>query len=213
MQPDTLNYEYSYENKISFHHHAYLINPLLELLSQSQTSNKQPLRILDLGCGNGSLSHLIAQQGHDVVGIEDSASGVEIAQHSFPNCRFIKGSIYELPYQDLGNSFDVVISAEVIEHLMYPRELPRAAKHCLKPDGRLIITTPYHGYVKNLVLALTNKMDQHFTTLWDGGHVKFFSVETMTKLLTEEGYTDMTFKFAGRYPLLWKSMLCSCTPA
>jgi hypothetical protein len=52
-------------------------------------------------------------------------------------------------------------------------------------------------------------MDQHFTVLWDGGYVKFFSVATMTALLESEGFTNLKFKFAGRIPYLWKSMLCS----
>jgi len=86
-----------------------------------------------------------------------------------------------LPYAELHNSFDVVISVEVIEHLFYPRELVKAAKQCLKPNGCLIITTPYHGYFKNLVLAISGK------------------------------YADIYFRFAGRLPYLWKSMLCCCT--
>ena len=132
-----------------------------------------------------------------------------MANQTFPNCRFIQGSIYDLPYSELGDNFDIVISIEVIEHLFYPKELVRSAKKCLKPNGHLILTTPYHGYVKNLVLAATGKIDKHFTALWDGGHIKFFSVPTMTDLLKSENYTNIKFKFAGRFPYFWKSMLCS----
>ena len=91
----------------------------------------------------------------------------------------------------------------------YPRELAKVAKRCLKNDGTVILTTPYHGYFKNLVLAITGKLDKHFTVLWDGGHIKFFSVKTLSTLLLEQGFADLQFKFAGRYPLLWKSMLVS----
>ncbi|EFA71944.1 Methyltransferase domain protein [Raphidiopsis brookii D9] len=63
--------------------------------------------------------------------------------------------------------------------------------------------------MKNLALAISGKMDKHFTALWDGGHIKFFSVVTMKSLLISEGYEDIKFKFAGRIPYLWKSMLCS----
>ncbi len=181
-------------------------------LSQATPPHQAKPRILDLGCGNGSLSNLIAQQGYEVVGVEDSEQGVAIARQSFPDCNFIKASIYDLPYSELANSFDIVISAEVIEHLLYPRELVRAAKKCLKPNGRLILTTPYHGYLKNLVLATSGKMDSHFTSLWDGGHVKFFSVATLRQLLETENYADIQFKFSGRIPLIWKSMLCSSSP-
>jgi 2-polyprenyl-3-methyl-5-hydroxy-6-metoxy-1,4-benzoquinol methylase len=208
MQSTISQYRYAYLDSESSHHHAYLLSPLLEMLSEIRRCQQKP-RILDLGCGNGSLSHLIAQQGYDVVGVEDSEQGVAIARQSFPDCHFIQASIYDLPYGELENSFDIVLSVEVIEHLLYPRELVRAAKKCLKPNGRLILTTPYHGYLKNLVLAISGKMDNHFTSLWDGGHVKFFSVGTLSKLLETENYTDIHFKFCGRLPFLWKSMLCS----
>lgn len=209
MQTIASQYQYAYLDGQSSHHHAYLLPPLLEMLAEIKCSGQQKLRVLDLGCGNGSLTRLIAQQGYEVVGVEDSEQGVAIARQSAPNCHFIHASIYELPYAELENSFDIVLSAEVIEHLLYPRELVRGAKKCLKPNGRLILTTPYHGYLKNLVLALSGKMDKHFTSLWDGGHVKFFSVATLRKLLETEDYTDIHFKFSGRIPFLWKSMLCS----
>lgn len=202
-------YEYSYANSNPGHHHTYLIPPLLEMLSQVTLVSQQKIRVLDLGCGNGSLSNLIAQQGYDVVGVEESKSGFESAHLNFPDCHFIQASIYNLPYSDLEKSFDIVISSEVIEHLLYPRELVRAARRCLKPNGHLIMTTPYHGYLKFFVLALTGRMDSHFNPLWDGGHVKFFSTTTMTELLKSERCTNIKFSFAGRLPYLWKSMLCS----
>jgi hypothetical protein len=52
-------------------------------------------------------------------------------------------------------------------------------------------------------------MDRHHTVLWDGGHIKFFSVKTLSQLLNEEGFNDIQFKFAGRLPYLWKGMLAS----
>jgi 2-polyprenyl-3-methyl-5-hydroxy-6-metoxy-1,4-benzoquinol methylase len=141
------------------------------------------------------------------VGIEESLSGFTTATNSFLECKFIHANLYDIPYPDLGGDFDIVVSAEVIEHLVYPRELIKSARKCLKSNGVLILTTPYHGYVKNLALAITGKMDNHFTVLWDGGHIKFFSVNTLTKLLITEGFNNCQFEFAGRFPYLWKSML------
>ncbi|MGB5962089.1 MAG: class I SAM-dependent methyltransferase [Coleofasciculaceae cyanobacterium] len=212
METTASQYEYSYVNSNFGHHHAYLMSPLLELLSQAKLPGHAKPRVLDLGCGNGSLSNLIAQQGYEVVGVEDSDQGVAIASHCFPDCRFLQGSIYDLPDQEWENSFDIVLSVEVIEHLFYPKELVISARKYLKPNGRLILTTPYHGYLKNLALATSGKMDSHFTSLWDGGHIKFFSVATLRQLLETENYTDLQFRFSGRVPFLWKSMLCSSSP-
>jgi hypothetical protein len=52
-------------------------------------------------------------------------------------------------------------------------------------------------------------MDRHHTVLLDGGHIKFFSVKTLSQLMLEEGFTTLKFKFAGRLPYLWKGMLVS----
>ena len=210
MNLQVIKPEYSYQTEESGHHHDYLLKPLMEMISASAKSVEgRKVRILDIGCGNGSLSNFIAQNGYEVVGVEESESGVKIAQQNYPDCEFIAASIYDFPYQQLENSFDIIISTEVIEHLPYPRELAKVAKCCLKNNGTVILTTPYHGYFKNLALAITGKLDKHFTVLWDGGHIKFFSVKTLSTLLLEQGFADLQFKFAGRYPLLWKSMLVS----
>ncbi|MBR8830452.1 MAG: Ubiquinone biosynthesis O-methyltransferase, mitochondrial [Chroococcopsis gigantea SAG 12.99] len=211
MPISTNNYEFSYENGEPIHHHSYLLNPILKLIQLGKNLKpEQKLKILDLGCGNGSLTHKIAQQGYEVTGIDDSTSGLLYARQNFSQCKFIQASVYNLPDDNLTGSFDVVVTAEVIEHLLYPRELLRAAKKCLKPGGQLIITTPFNGYWKNLAISLLGKMDQHYTALWDGGHVKFFSVATLSQLLKEEDFTRINFKFGGRFPWLWKSMVCSC---
>jgi 2-polyprenyl-6-hydroxyphenyl methylase/3-demethylubiquinone-9 3-methyltransferase len=77
----------------------------------------------------------------------------------------------------------------------------------LKPGGLFVVTTPYHGYLKNLMLALSGKMDAHFTALWDGGHIKFFSVRTLASLLRDVGFVRLEWQGAGRLPLVWKSMI------
>jgi hypothetical protein len=50
-------------------------------------------------------------------------------------------------------------------------------------------------------------MDGHFTALWDHGHIKFWSIETLTKLLNEAGFQDVRFHRVGRIPQLAKSMI------
>jgi 2-polyprenyl-3-methyl-5-hydroxy-6-metoxy-1,4-benzoquinol methylase len=210
MENIKISSEYQYNSSNLDHTYNYLTSPLLAMLPPSVNTSADKISILDLGCGNGSFSNILDQLGYDVVGVEESDSGIAIAKEYYPGCQFINASIYDLPYDKLESNFDVVISVEVIEHLFDPKQLIRAAKKCVKPGGTIVITTPYHGYWKNLVLALFGKMDSHFTVLWDVGHIKFFSVPTLTQLLEIEGLTDIQFQFAGRFPYLWKSMLCTC---
>src|SRR5258706_2360977 len=82
------------------------------------------------------------------------------------------------------NEFGVIVSSDVIEHLYRPADLIEAAGSMLKPNGYLVIGAPYHGYLKNVVLSVTGKMDAHFSSLHDGGLNKFFTVQTLSELFT-----------------------------
>ena len=70
-----------------------------------------------------------------------------------------------------------------------------------------VITTPYHSYLKNLALAVSGSMDLHFTALWDHGHIKFWSVDTLTQFFEEVGLKRDCVLRVGRVPILAKSMI------
>ncbi len=163
--------------------------------------------VLDLGCGKGDISCTLAASGFDVMGCDADAEGVRIATQRGSQATFRHVGVYDEPAALGRTGFDAVFSTEVIEHLFTPRALPRFANKVLREDGWLIITTPYHGYLKNLALAITGHWDSHLTPLWDGGHIKFFSRQTLTKLLQEEGFEVKEFSGVGRVPYLWKSMV------
>jgi len=74
--------------------------------------------------------------------------------------------------------------------------------------GSIILITPYHGYLKNLALSLLNYWDKHHTVDWKGEHINFFSEKTLSKMLVEAGFPNITFNNAGRVPWLWESMVC-----
>jgi len=164
-------------------------------------------RVVDIGCGNGALCRELASRGYEVVGCEPSADGVRFARSSASELVFHQIGVDDDPSQVGNESFDVAIATEVIEHLVRPRNLLRFAKELLRPGGHLIISTPYHGYLKNLALALTNKWDSHLMPLWDGGHIKLWSRKTLSQLLKEGDFWLVRFIGAGRIPLLWKSMI------
>ena len=162
--------------------------------------------ICDLGCGNGHIAGRLASLGYKVTGIDASQSGIRIAQHAYPDVRFVQALINrELNGFD---NFDLVISSDVIEHLYRPADLLEAAFAVLKPGGDVLVGTPYHGYLKNLALAVANRMDSHLSALHDGGHIKFFSVKTLSRLMTAHSFEVLNFTFYGRAPWLWKNMIC-----
>lgn len=104
-------------------------------------------RILDLGCGDGALSYLMAKKGAQVVGVDNEPLGIELAQknleevHMSARCNFVVASAYELPFPD--KSFDFVVSCEVIEHVQHPEKMVAEAWRVLKPGGTFVLTTPY----------------------------------------------------------------------
>src|SRR5207253_2552797 len=104
--------------------------------------------------------------------------------------------------------FDAIVSVEVIEHLYDPRRFMRRAYEALKPGGLLVLTTPYWGYLKNIALALTNRIDRALTPLWDGGHIKHWSYKTLRALGEELPFEFVAFRGAGRpIPYLWNGMI------
>lgn len=168
-------------------------------------------RVLDLGCGNGELCSQLAAVGHEVVGVEIDRDGVRIAREAHPAISFHNFGVHHDPelllQQEGARLFDAVVSTEVIEHLYAPHLLPAYAARVLVPGGHLVVSTPYHGYLKNLLLSVFDHWDQHHTALWHGGHIKFWSRTTLGQLLADGGFEVTGFCGVGRAPYLWKSMI------
>lgn len=184
------------------HMHEIFVQPVLARLRELR-----PLRVLDLGCGNGSLCCVIRDAGFQVDGCDVSEQGIQQARAARPDIPYVCMSIYDEPPQHWLGQFDVIVSTEVIEHLYDPRAMPRLVTRLLRPGGVMLVTTPYHGYLKNLALSLLNKWDQHHTPFWLHGHIKFWSRKTLTQLFEEEGLQFISFKGLGRIPWLWMTML------
>lgn len=167
--------------------------------------------ILDLGCGNGFCSGVLNSKGYEISGCDFSQSGIDLARKQFPGVNFFQQDVaQELPVDHAGK-YDAVISTEVIEHLLLPRKLIENAVRALKPGGILILSAPYHGYLKNIALAMTNGFDDHWHPLRDYGHVKFFSKKTIIQLFSEFGFKDIQFETVGRIPVFARSMIVSGT--
>lgn len=116
-------------------------------------------------------------------------------------------NVAEFYLQQCNGPLDAILSTEVIEHVFDPRSFAKLCFELLKPNGLLVLSTPYHGYAKNLSLALVGAMDRHYTALWDCGHIKFWSRKTLGILLEEAGFRELHFRGAGRIAYLWKSMV------
>lgn len=185
--------------------HNYLLPPVILLLGELQAAPAD-MRLFEVGCGNGSVASSITLLGYVVTGVDPSLQGIQHAQHMYPNLDLLQWSAYD----DLENQygqFPVVLSLEVVEHVYDPRRYTATIYSLLEWSGTTIIPTPYHGYWENLAMAISGKMDAHITALWDHGHIKFWSIKTLSALLSESGFVDIRFERVGRIPALAKSII------
>jgi len=197
---------YRYQNAELNESHGYLLPKVMAVLDRITREKPDARRIFELGCGNGSVANALTGSGFAVVGIDASSQGIAQANQRFPALRLAQGSAYDDLAKQFG-TFPVVLSLEVVEHLYYPRKYAANLFALTEPGGRAIVSTPYHGYWKNLAMAIAGKMDAHFTALWDDGHIKFWSQKTLRALLMEAGFGEVEFTSAGRIPVLAKSMI------
>jgi len=164
-------------------------------------------RVFELGCGNGHVAGLLESAGYRVTGVDPSASGIAAARIAHPKASFEQARVEDDLAARFG-TFDCVVSLDVIEHCYSAVEYTRKARALLAPGGLGIISTPYHGYWKNLALAATGRMAAHLDPLWEGGHIKFFTVPAFRSVLAVAGFIDIDIQRLGRWPrALAKSML------
>lgn len=197
--------EYRYHDTQPSHTHAYLWPTVFRMLDQA-VARHGDRRAFDLGCGNGAFAAALFARGYDVTGVDPSTTGIQLATAAHPHVRFVQGSTDD----DLAGqhgTFPAVVSLEVIEHVYAPRQFAQRLHALVADGGMALISTPYHGYWKNLALAVTGRMDAHFTALWDDGHIKFWSRATLSTLLLEAGFDRPIFFRVGRIPVLAKSMI------
>ena len=123
---------------------------IFSLVRRLQTGGPQ-LRVLDVGCGNGPLTFPVAALGCAVTGVDVNAASIERNRRDgrYANARFavVPGATF-----DLGQTFDLIICSEVLEHLDAPQPLVDSIARHLAPGGTLMVTVP-NGYGPREVLG------------------------------------------------------------
>ena len=175
----------------------------------------KPRSVLEIGSGVGLMGEMIRHldPGIRYVGVEPDDTQIGLAKSRCPELSFVAGSLYDDPVLLCLGKFDLVISTDVIEHLFLPRSLVTFAKAHLVPGGSVITCTPDFGsYWKNVLYSLFNKWDKVHSPLWDGGHIKFFSRDSMRQIFEEAGFVDFQWATVRNVnmPILPMSMICVC---
>ena len=155
------NLDYGYYSSHASWDDTYILDPVIRILKARETDSN---RIFEVGCGNGITAARLYELGYDITGIDSSASGILHVNETHPQLKLYEGSVYDELAEKYG-TFPIVLSLEVVEHCTYPRRFAKSIFNLLEKDGIALVSTPYHGYLKNLVLAISGKFDAHFTAL------------------------------------------------
>ncbi len=109
-------------------------------LFKETLGNLKGKKILDLGCGGGFFTHIAAELGGDVLGVDYSSSAIHFAKNRYPNRQFNVADATTLQ-QFPDNSFDVVLLMDVIEHIYNQDQTMKEIQRILKPHGKVLIST------------------------------------------------------------------------
>jgi SAM-dependent methyltransferase len=96
-----------------------------------------PARIADLGCGTGTLSLLLSEEGYDVTGVDFSPEMVRLARAKAPGLRFVEADASAPPLE--AASYDVVLSRHVLWAMPDPAAALARWQDLLMPGGRLVL--------------------------------------------------------------------------
>lgn len=160
-------------------------------------------KVLDAGCGVGFFTHAIQKAGYEAVGMDISHNAIAQARRIYKDIDFVCNRL-DAPWPFDDGSFDVVFSTEVIEHILGFHEMLSEMNRVLKAGGWIILTTPYHGLIKNLLIVLFG-FDRHFCNI-EGGHIRFFTNKLLKRLLTKHGFETLKVSYIGRIPIMARSV-------
>jgi len=150
-----------------------------------------PARMLDLGCGIGSLLRLARNVGYD-------ADGFEISQFASDYVEGIGFRVFRNTKELPSGHYDVVTAVEVLEHCSSATQLLKAVYDCLKPGGIFYYTTTnFDGYVEKLKRGIDTPNLNGY--ILPEGHVCFFSTATMRRYLEKSGFSRTVPYYARRY--------------
>ncbi|MCU1656305.1 MAG: SAM-dependent methyltransferase [Pseudonocardiales bacterium] len=131
--------------------------------------------MLEVGCGEGYGTALLAAAAGQVVGVDYDALTVAHAQRSYPRAAFVRANLAALPVRD--SSVDVVATLQVIEHVWNHPQFVRECRRVLRPGGLLLVTTPNR-------LTFSPGLDAPVNPF----HTHEFTTAELTELLAGDGF-------------------------
>jgi SAM-dependent methyltransferase len=139
------------------------------------------LRVLDVGCAGGYLSALLAGRGFAVTGVDLPGATPP------PGIQFVAADLdHGLP--PLEGRFDLILCADVLEHVRDPQRLLRECRAHLAPGGKLVASLPNSGHAYFRLQVLLGRFPQHDKGLFDRTHLHFYTWDGWRDLFARGGF-------------------------
>jgi methionine biosynthesis protein MetW len=143
-------------------------------------------RVLEVGCGTGSLSKIVTDTCHaEVVGIEPDSTRAERARARGLQV-YVTFLTPELIHE-IG-LFDVVLLADVIEHVPNPQAMLLLSRQALKPGGAVIVSVPNVAHWSVRVDLLRGRFRYQQFGIMDATHLRWFTVASIKSLIVSSGF-------------------------
>ena len=146
---------------------------------------KGPLRILDVGTADGYLGAILKARGHYIAGVERDPLVIEKARPIYDRFYQADVEVFEFPERA---EYDLIIFADVLEHLPDPARVLRRCVASLKPDCKIIISVPNVANIFVRLSLLFGRFEYGDRGILDRGHLRFFTRKSLTRLLQESGF-------------------------
>jgi 2-polyprenyl-3-methyl-5-hydroxy-6-metoxy-1,4-benzoquinol methylase len=146
--------------------------------------------VLDVGCGQGALGERLRATGADrIVGVELSATAAEVARRTYDSV--VVGRLEELTLENVGGApFDLIVTADVLEHLYDPWAALSQLRSWAAPNCRLVVSVPNLRFYR-ISLGLVLRGEFTYARgggLMDRGHIRWFTPKSLTAALTAAGW-------------------------
>ena len=165
--------------------------------------------ILDVGCSSGYLGKLMKDRGNVVYGVE--MDGPDAAEAKKILDEVIEADLEAVDFPWQNNFFDMVVCADVLEHLREPVKTLRKLQKMLKREGRILVCLPNIAHCSIRMKLLKGEFDYEETGILDRTHLKFYTVKTAKSLLEEAGLVIQNVDFTYKSPH-WFRIVRKLTP-